>query len=316
MSFAPFYCHAEDLLEKVKSGWSKVADSASTIRQFDYKVVRTRPGSNVSGTEINRVKIQDGKIFFSTAYDAVAAEPMGEISMLRIFNSRYTAIASAPEFISLFDDKSQWKMSQLEKSDDGDSVLRKSDNFLSSGGVQFSSSLGLAFFDFEADYIQVEKWPENVNDDSVFEIRYTVDPNKVDDKRFNCKWLKNGTLELDPLQNYLPIRSTMHDIHGNVIVERFSYQSNNGALYIEGIDSKFFSSLQDMQANKDPIHSILKMERLSNEPVPDRIFDLLTYGLVEPVEPASSLFRPWNFIVLGVLAVGIGIFMQKRGASK
>jgi len=134
MSFAPFYCHAEDLLVKVKSGWSKVADSASTIRQFDYKVVRTRPGSNVSGTEINRVKIQDGKIFFSTAYDAVAAEPMGEISMLRIFNSRYTAIASAPEFISLFDDKSQWKMSQLEKSDDGDSVLRKSANFLSSGG--------------------------------------------------------------------------------------------------------------------------------------------------------------------------------------
>ena len=149
-------------------------------------------------------------------------------------------------------------------------------------------------------------------------LDYQSDYSKCQNKGFNASTLTSGTLWLDPLRAFLPIKAESLFSDGERRVDQFVYQDFNGSWFVKSSVHEYILDLSNRELYADVdvqdlfTETAIEVTFLSDQILPADAFSLTHYGMVSPVTKPKTWFRPWYLLILGTVFIGAAFVYKKR----
>ncbi len=294
--------------EEIQNHWNRVFSKCEKITKCTLEHSSAKNGEIVHRDR--HVLALSGKKRMSSTSRYGGRMQNNPQGILRVFDGVVEAYAGAGEEFTEPQSNVSWQMSHLNTTGAMDYHIEGWYALTKYAGVAVTNFISLGYFDLTAKHIEVTDVSLIMEDGkTLFRLKFNNHFEDVKTNIYNARSIQKGTFWVDPDYDYLPVKAETVDKDGIVCTDYFQYQAFEGTYFLAESNSAV------TYTPGSNLTFTTKVTLVTDQPVPDRMFELGTYGLIQPKRRSESWINSWSLILFGIVLVSGVLFYQWRNRS-
>jgi len=300
---------------EVQASWNEVFLASNQAAQCRMTYV-LKKGNAVARTEFHTFARDGERLLLASCYSATSEYAGGRLTL---FDGTNESSAQTGMQFEAPSDQQAWSTTGIRQVEEPDFRVAASVGNLEYAGIKIGGFISFGYFDLNSERIIVSQISQALVDGKeLVKLDYQSDYSKCQNKGFNASTLTSGTLWLDPLRAFLPIKAESLFSDGERRVDQFVYQDFNGSWFVKSSVHEYILDLSNRELYADVdvqdlfTETAIEVTFLSDQILPADAFSLTHYGMVSPVTKPKTWFRPWYLLILGTVFIGAAFVYKKR----